>query len=147
GLAITLGLRDDVSMIRRIQQFTTQTIPVQQIARLEPKTQEPRIFPPRPAGSFDDRAPRGNFGGRPGFGNKPFRRDDRPQHGGKPFGQQERGFAPRDDRGFQPRPEGFQPRGDERGFAPREDRGFQPRDDRGFAPRADRGFQPREERS
>ena len=148
GLAITLGLRDDVSMIRRIQQFTTQTIPVQQIAGLEPKTQEPRIFPPRPAGSFDDRGPRGNFGGRPGFGNKPFRRDDRPQHGGgKPFGQQDRGFAPREDRGFQPRPEGFQPRGDERGFAPREDRGFQPRDDRGFAPRADRGFQPREERS
>ncbi len=153
GLAITLGLRDDVSMIRRIQQFTTQTIPVQQIAGLEPKTQEPRIFPPRPAGSFDDRGPRGHFGGgfgggRPGFGNKPFRREDRPQHGGgKPFGQQDRGFAPRDDRGFQPRQDGFQPRGDERGFAPREDRGFQPRDERGFAPRADRGFQPRDERS
>jgi superfamily II DNA/RNA helicase len=151
GLAITLGLREDVSMIRRIQQFTTQTIPVQQIAGLEPKTQEPRIFPPRPAGSFDDRGPRGHFGGgRPGFGNKSFRREDggRPFHaGGKPFGGQDRGFAPRDDRGFQPRQDGFQPRGDERGFAPREDRGFQPRDDRGFAPRADRGFQPREERS
>ncbi|MGQ3050661.1 MAG: DEAD/DEAH box helicase [Roseateles sp.] len=144
GLAITLGMREDVSMIRRIQQFTTQQIPVEQIAGLEPKTQEPRIFPPRPAGSFDDRAPRGNFGGgRPSFGNKPFRRDDRPQHGaGKPFGQPDRGFAPRDDRGFQPRPEGFQPRGDERGFAPRDDRGFQPRDDRGFAPRGDRPFTP-----
>jgi superfamily II DNA/RNA helicase len=163
GLAITLGLRDDVSMIRRIQQFTTQTIPVQQIAGLEPKTQEPRIFPPRPAGSFDDRGPRGHFGGgRPGFGNKPFRREEggRPHHGaGKPFGQQDRGFAPRgadtrfapnageqqrfaprDDRGFQPRQDGFQPRGDERGFAPREDRGFQPRDDRGFQPRGDRPF-------
>ena len=140
GLAITLGLRDDVSMIRRIQQFTTQTIPVQQIAGLEPKTQEPRIFPPRPAGSFDDRGPRGHFGGgRPGFGNKSFRREDggRPHHGGgKPFGQ---------DRGFAPRQDGFAPRGDERGFAPREDRGFQPRDDRGFQPRADRGFQPRNE--
>ncbi|MFG6413638.1 DEAD/DEAH box helicase [Roseateles sp. DC23W] len=159
GLAITLGLRDDVSMIRRIQQFTTQTIPVQQIAGLEPKTQEPRIFPPRPAGSFDDRGPRGNFGGRPGFGNKPFRREEggRPFHGGgKPFGGQDRGFAPRDDRGFQPRAEGFQPRGDERGFAPREDRGFAPRgegqgfqprpDNRGFAPRDDRGFQPRGDR-
>jgi len=157
GLAITLGLRDDVSMIRRIQQFTTQTIPVQQIVGLEPKTQEPRIFPPRPAGSFDDRGPRGHFGGgfgggRPGFGNKSFRREDggRPHHGGgKPFGGQDRGFAPRgdDSRGFAPRQDGFQPRGDERGFAPREDRGFQPRDDRGFAPRADHGFQPRDERS
>ena len=147
GLAITLGLRDDVSMIRRIQQFTTQTIPVSHVAGLEPKTQEPRIFPPRPAGQGFDRNDR--FGGRPGFGNKSFRRDDggRPPHrgGGKPFG--DRGFAPRDDRGFQPRQDGFQPRGDGRGFAPREDRGFQPRDDRGFAPRADRGFQPREERS
>ncbi|KQY81631.1 DEAD/DEAH box helicase [Pelomonas sp. Root1444] len=142
GLAITLGLRDDVSMIRRIQQFTTQTIPVQQIAGLEPKTQEPRIFPPRPAGSFDDRGPRGHFGGgRPGFGNKPFRREDggRPfQGGGKPFGQ---------DRGFAPRQDGFQPRQDERGFAPRDDRGFQPRDERSFASRQDdRGFQPRGDR-
>jgi superfamily II DNA/RNA helicase len=163
GLAITLGLRDDVSMIRRIQQFTTQTIPVQQIAGLEPKTQEPRIFPPRPAGSFDDRGPRGNFGGRPGFGNKPFRREEggRPFHGGgKPFGHghhgQDRGFAPRDDRGFAPRGEqrGFVPRGDDRGFQPRdnrdfqarEERGFQPRDERSFQPREDRGFQPREDR-
>ncbi len=147
GLAITLGLRDDVSMIRRIQQFTTQTIPVQHIAGLEPKTQEPRIFPPRPeghGGSFDSRGPRGHFGGgRPGFGNKPFRRDERPQHGGgKPFGQEHRGFQPRGDE------RGFAPRGDDsRGFAPREDRGFQPRDERGFAPRNDRGFQPRDERS
>jgi superfamily II DNA/RNA helicase len=149
GLAITLGLRDDVSMIRRIQQFTTQTIPVQQIAGLEPKTQEPRIFPPRPAGSFDDRGPRGFGGGRPGFGNKPFRREEggRPHHGGgKPFGREfggqgaDRGFQPRDDRGFQPR-------ADERGFAPRDDRGFQPRDERSFAPRQDdRGFQPRGDR-
>ncbi|KQV60663.1 RNA helicase [Pelomonas sp. Root1217] len=164
GLAITLGMRDDVSMIRRIQQFTTQTIPVQQIAGLEPKTQEPRIFPPRPAGSFDDRAPRGNFGGRPGFGNKPFRREEggRPFHGGgKPFshgsGGQDRGFAPRDDRGFAPQGDnrgfapredrGFAPQGDNRGFAPREDRGFAPREDRGFQPRDDRGFAPRAERS
>jgi superfamily II DNA/RNA helicase len=153
GLAITLGLRDDVSMIRRIQQFTTQTIPVQQIAGLEPKTQEPRIFPPRPAGQGFERGDRGHFGGgRPSFGNKSFRRDDdrggRPFHGGgKPFG--DRGFQPRNE-GFQPRQDGFQPRGGEdRGFQPREERGFQPRDNRGFAPRGDRGdrgFAPREER-
>jgi superfamily II DNA/RNA helicase len=157
GLAITLGLRDDVSMIRRIQQFTTQQIPVQQIEGLEPKTQEPRIFPPRPAGSFDDRGPRGNFGARPGFGNKPFRREEggRPHHGGgKPFGSgQDRGFAPRgvEERSFAPRDDrgdrGFQPRGQDTRFAPREDRGFAPRgDERGFAPRDDRGFQPRGDR-
>ncbi|MBV8036830.1 DEAD/DEAH box helicase [Roseateles sp.] len=161
GLAITLGLRDDVSMIRRIQQFTTQTIPVSQIAGLEPKTQEPRIFPPRPAGQGFDRGDR--FGGRPGFGNKSFRRDDnghggRPHHGGgKPFGHgahpgggrwEERRFGdnrPLDNQGGEPR--GFQNR-DDRGFAPRgEGRGFQPRpDSRGFAPREERGFQPRDDR-
>ncbi|MFG6463854.1 DEAD/DEAH box helicase [Roseateles sp. DXS20W] len=153
GLAITLGLREDVSMIRRIQQFTTQTIPVSQIAGLEPKTQEPRIFPPRPAGQGFDRGG-DRFGGRPGFGNKSFRRDGqgfgggRPhQGGGRPF-EQDRGFAPRDDRGFAPRGEGrgFPPRHENRGFQPREDRGFQPREDRGFAPREERGFQPRDDR-
>ena len=150
GLAITLGLRDDVSMIRRIQQFTTQTIPVSHIAGLEPKTQEPRIFPPRPAGSFDDRGPRGHFGGgRPGFGNKPFRREEggRPHHGGgKPFG---RDFGGHGDRGFAPRGEQQfgAPQGEQQRFAPRDDRGFQPRqDERGFAPRDDRGFQPRGDR-
>ena len=177
GLAITLGLREDVSMIRRIQQFTTQTIPVSQIAGLEPKSQEPRIFPPRPAGQGFDRGDRGHFGGgRPGFGNKSFRRDEggygggRPHHGGgKPFGQgpdrgfaprgedrgfqgrDERGFQPRQDRGFAPRGEGqgFVPRGEPRGFQPREDRGFQNRDGfqpREFQPRDDRGFQPRGDR-
>ncbi|MFT7723690.1 MAG: DEAD/DEAH box helicase [Roseateles sp.] len=154
GLAITLGLRDDVGMIRRIQQFTTQTIPVQQIAGLEPKTQEPRIFPPRPAGQGFERGG-DRFGGRPGFGNKSFRRDDggRPHHGGgKPFGHGgDRGFAPRGDhRGFHGRDDrGFAPRGgDDRGFAPREDRGFAPRGEgQGFQPRGDnRGFQPREDR-
>jgi len=166
GLAITLGLRDDVSMIRRIQQFTTQQIPVSQIAGLEPRTQEPRIFPPRPAGQGFDRGDRGHFGGgRPGFGNKSFRRDDgghggRPHHGGgKPFGRDGgRDFGGHGDRGFAPRGEqprfggprddrGFQPcHHDERGFAPREERGFHGRDERGFQPRDDRGFQPRGDR-
>ncbi|PZP36678.1 MAG: RNA helicase [Roseateles depolymerans] len=158
GLAITLGLREDVGMIRRIQQFTTQQIPVQQIAGLEPKTQEPRIFPPRPAGERGDR-----FGqGRPGFGRKNFSRDDGPRHGGGFHGGPRREDGPRFDdrrpferqgegRGFGGGERSFDrgqdrsgPRRDERGFAPREDRGFAPREDRGFAPRGgDRGFAPR----
>ncbi|MET0518820.1 MAG: helicase-related protein, partial [Burkholderiaceae bacterium] len=159
GLAVTLACRDDVSMIRRIQQFTTQQIPVAQIEGLEPKTQEPRIFPPRPAGSFDDRGPRGHFGGKPGFGGgskfggkpggfgggKPFHRD-----AGKPFVRE--GGRPEFRDGAAPR-EGFGG-GDNRGFAPRGDfrqdrpefRGEQPRsfekkpfgENRGFAPRGDR---------
>src|SRR4029078_6390058 len=37
GLAVTLAERMDSGMIRRIQQFTTQTIPVATIGGLEPK--------------------------------------------------------------------------------------------------------------
>jgi superfamily II DNA/RNA helicase len=94
GLAVTLAERRDVSMIKRIQQFTTQQIPVAMVAGLEPKQPEPRLFngpargpggggggfhqqhrdrrdgPPR-GGSFAG-APRGGDGPRPPFGGKPF---------------------------------------------------------------------------
>ena len=110
GLAVTLAVRDDVSMIRRIQQFTTQQIPVAHIAGLEPKTQEPRIFPPRPMGErggdrgFEDRprwsdkregfgaqkrfggAPNRNYEGKTGF-NKPFVREEGGYRGPRPEGQ------------------------------------------------------------
>jgi superfamily II DNA/RNA helicase len=44
GQAITLAERRDASMIRRIQQFTTQTIPVGVIEGLEPKRPVPELF-------------------------------------------------------------------------------------------------------
>lgn len=70
GLAVTLAERMDVGMIRRIQHFTTQDIPVATVTGLEPKIPAPRIFAARPEGQGD----------RPGFGaRKPF-------GGGKPFG-------------------------------------------------------------
>jgi len=166
GLAVTLATRDDVSMIRRIQQFTTQTIPSAQIEGLEPKSQEPRIFPPRPAGAggFEDRGARPGWGGKPGFGGKslgggkPFHRDaGRPfvrdnRDGGRPQGFEPRGgeFRPDArpvDRGFD---RGFD-RGQDRGFdrAPAErgfDRGFD-RGNAGFAPRGDKpAFAPRGDR-
>jgi len=165
GLAVTLAVRDDVSMIRRIQQFTTQTIPVAQIEGLEPKTQEPRIFPPRPAGAggYEDRGPRQGYANKSGFnnksfGSKPFHRDGaKPAFnrdgGGKAFGRdvgREGGgnFAPRDggsdnrgfapDRGFSGKP--FEHRGGERSH----DRSFDNGGERGFAPRGDRpAFVPR----
>ena len=119
GLAITLGERMDVGMIRRIQQFTTQSIPVATIEGLEPKSPEPKMFAPRPEG-----APAGRFG------NKPF---GKPGYGpSKSFGKKP----------FTPRGEGFAPRGGE-GYAPRGGEGFAPRDrapfDRDAAPR----FEPR----
>ena len=123
GLAVTLAERMDAGMIRRIQQFTTQNIPVATVSGLEPKSPEPKMFPPRPEGKF---------------GNKPFGRgNDFAKRPGKPF-------APRRDAGFAPRrDEGFAPRRDE-GFAPRRDEGFQPRRDDGFAARRDQAHAPRD---
>jgi superfamily II DNA/RNA helicase len=89
GLAITLGERMDVGMIRRIQQFTTQNIPVAVVAGLEPKSPEPRMFAPRSEG-----APAGRFGakpfGKPAFGKKPFAPRDR-----APFDRDAGRFEPR----------------------------------------------------
>jgi superfamily II DNA/RNA helicase len=100
GLAVTLAERRDGGMIRRIQQFTTQNIPVATIAGLEPKSPEPRLVAARP----DSR-----FGGRPGAPGKSF---------GKPFaGHGGERFKPRND-------ERFAPRGGE-GFAPRDRAPFQ----------------------
>ncbi|MGY4828318.1 DEAD/DEAH box helicase [Sphaerotilaceae bacterium SBD11-9] len=92
GLAVTLAERMDSGMIRRIQQFTTQNIPVATIAGLEPKQPEPRMYAPRPEGRFGGKP---SFGGhraggpgKGGFGHKPF---------GKPVHQRAgEGFAPRD---------------------------------------------------
>jgi superfamily II DNA/RNA helicase len=99
GLAITLGERMDAGMIRRIQQFTTQNIPVAVVAGLEPKSPEPKMLPPRGEGRFVPNKP---FA-KPGFGP------------GKSFGKKP----------FAPRTEGFAPR---EGFAQRNDGGFAPRD-------------------
>ncbi|HJV94875.1 MAG TPA: DEAD/DEAH box helicase [Albitalea sp.] len=82
GLAVTLAERMDTGMIRRIQQFTTQNIPVATVAGLEPKSPEPKMFAPRPEGKF---------------GGKPF---GKPGDGGKRFGKP---FAPRRDNAFAPR--------------------------------------------
>ena len=118
GLAITLGERMDVGMIRRIQQFTTQSIPVKTVEGLEPKSPEPKMFAARPEGA-----------GR--FGNKPF---GKPSYGKKPFEHRGQGFAPRGGEGFAPRDRApF-----DRNAAPR----FEPRAPHGDAPRSspfDRG--------
>ncbi len=113
GLAVTLAERMDAGMIRRIQQFTTQRIPVAAIQGLEPRTPEPRTFSARPSG--DEGAPRRGAGhaGRKPFG-APGRRDERfAGHRGAPAGRDERG-GPRDDRPPFGRPSGPFQRRDER---------------------------------
>jgi len=114
-LAVTLAERMDTGMIRRIQQFTTQNIPVAIVSGLEPKSPEPKIFAPRPEAKFGGK----QFGRGNDFSKRP----------GKPF-------APRRDAGFAPRRD--------EGFAPRRDQGFPPRRDEAFAPRRDQVFVPRD---
>jgi superfamily II DNA/RNA helicase len=117
GRAITLAERRDASMIRRIQQFTTQTIPVGVVVGLEPQ---------RPTPDMNMRSgPRRDIGGRP-------------PHRGAPGARGPRHF---DDNRRDPRGEG-RPAGAPHGFgAPRPsgDRPDRPFADRGFA---DRGAHP-----
>src|SRR5882672_7483128 len=84
GLAVTLAERMDAGMIRRIQQFTTQNIPVQTIAGLEPKVLAPKLHAPRAEGGA-------RFGAKP-FGHKPA-------HGAK------KPYAPRDRAPFERAPQ------------------------------------------
>ncbi|MDP9043836.1 MAG: DEAD/DEAH box helicase, partial [Pseudomonadota bacterium] len=140
GLAITLGERMDVGMIRRIQQFTTQNIPVAVVAGLEPKTPEPKMFATRPEGGA-------RFGAKP-YVKKPYAARGEGGFGPRDRNAFERSSAPR----FEPRTAhgADTPRGNpfERGVpAGRTDR--QP----GFAPRkpaplaAKGGFKPNRPRS
>ena len=110
GLAITLGERMDVGMIRRIQQFTTQSIPVAVVEGLEPKTPEPKMFAMRSEG-----APAGRFGAKPGYGPA------------KSFGKKP--FAPRQNAGFAPRERApFDRNAGDRSFGDRDSNRFeQPR--------------------
>jgi superfamily II DNA/RNA helicase len=83
GRAITLAERRDVSMIRRIQQFTTQPIPVTTVAGLEPTRPAPELFtrPPRRDGGRPPHCGHGGPGGRPGFGGRrDFREHGAPRH-------------------------------------------------------------------
>ena len=126
GLAITLGERMDVGMIRRIQQFTTQSIPVSMIEGLEPKSPEPKMFAARPEG------PAGRFGSKP-FG--------KPGFGGNSYGKKP--FTPRGEGGYAPRGNtGFAPRGGE-GFAPRDRAPYERNATSTFEPRAQPGDVPR----
>ena len=89
GLAVTLAERMDVGMIRRIQHFTTQDIPVATVAGLEPRIPAPRIFAQRAEGQGE----RPGFGARKSFGGgkpfgakKPFGAGGNKPFGKKPFG-------------------------------------------------------------
>jgi superfamily II DNA/RNA helicase len=85
GIAVTLAERGDISMIKRIQQFTTQQIPVSRIEGLEPRSEDPKIYPSRPGSDRGDRGgDRGGYAGNRGgyAGNRGGFGGNRPQGGG-----------------------------------------------------------------
>ena len=100
GLAITLGERMDAGMIRRIQQFTTQNIPVATIVGLEPKIAAPTMYASRPAAPGGER----KFGGparHSAGGGSTFNKGGPAKRFDKPFGpRRDDGFAPRQDSPF-----------------------------------------------
>ncbi len=108
GLAITLAERRDVGMIKRIQQYTTQPIPVATVAGLEPRLPAPAIFnrpagPQRDFGGHREQRPHREF--QPRREGQPFqpRRDDRNDRGAAPrheraAHQEQRPWQPRDQR-------------------------------------------------
>ncbi|MEY2729211.1 MAG: ATP-dependent helicase RhlE [Pseudomonadota bacterium] len=112
GLAVTLAERRDVSMVKRIQQFTTQSIPVAQVTGLEPQQPEPRIFMGAPRGAGGEH--RGHPGSRFGGHGHPGAR-----HGGRPGGHPGGHSGGRAPWGAQGRAEG---QGEGRGEGYRQDR-------------------------
>ncbi|MEK8050427.1 DEAD/DEAH box helicase [Ideonella sp. DXS22W] len=138
GLAITLGERRDLGMIRRIERFTTQPIAVAVVPGLEPKMPAPADAP------RGDRRP-GGFGGFGGRGERPGYGRGRPGQGGQGGYGSFNSFGGGRDRGHGgPAPHGD--RGDRGGFGhdrggDRGDRGFGGQDRGGFgAPQEHRGF-------
>jgi superfamily II DNA/RNA helicase len=101
GRAVTLAERRDVPMIRRIQHYTTQPIPVATVEGLEPQRPAPETMQRPPRGG----APRhgGHHHGKGGPGGAGYGRvGDYFQHRGGP--RQDRGF------GGQPSHQGHPPR-------------------------------------
>jgi superfamily II DNA/RNA helicase len=96
GLAVTLAERMDAGMIRRIQQFTTQSIAVATIGGLEPKTAQPKVFAGAAAGRdrFDSQRPHDR---RRPFADRAPARDAAPRAAARanPF---DRALPVRDDR-------------------------------------------------
>ncbi|MEO6363901.1 MAG: C-terminal helicase domain-containing protein, partial [Caldimonas sp.] len=100
GLAVTLAERMDTGMMRRIQQFTTQEIPVATIAGLEPKTLAPRMRTHAPS-----------HGHSHAHAHSPTARPQRVEPRGNPF---DRTLPNRDERGApvrRPGPASFKGRG------------------------------------
>ena len=86
GLAVTLAERRDLPMIRRIQHYTTQAIPVSTAVGLEPRgpapdtsVRPPRAGAPRGGKPFARGGDSASFGARPRFGGDRAPQGDGPR--------------------------------------------------------------------
>ena len=142
GLAVTLAERMDSGMIRRIQQFTTQQIPVGTIAGLEPKNPEPKLHAMRPEGRFGKPA----GGPAKSYGKKPFVRGDAggAAHDRAPFDRSKARFEPRAAHGADGARSPFDRAPAAGRFEPVRPAGFAHR--KGAAPVAKGGFKPQRPR-
>jgi superfamily II DNA/RNA helicase len=80
GLAITLAQADDVGMIRRIERFTTQKMPVEMIVGLEPKKAEPRAGNGSGKSAGGRGKPGSKGGGKSGSRGRSFEPRGEPRH-------------------------------------------------------------------
>ncbi|MBS0449544.1 MAG: DEAD/DEAH box helicase [Proteobacteria bacterium] len=132
GLAVTLAERMDTGMIRRIQQFTTQAIPVATVAGLEPQAPAPKLHAARPDARGYGRPP--THGRRPA---PPHAHAHAPR-GGDPFSpRREAGAFEAPRRGGDTRPSGHAP------ARPHAKAGFKPHAKAGFKPHAKPSGKPR----
>ncbi len=97
GLAVTIAERRDIPMLRRIERYTTQNIPVSTIAGLEPKAPMQSTGPRFGNKPMPGQRREGGFGG----GGRSF---GAPREGGFGGGGNGGGYQNRDSRG--PRPQG-----------------------------------------
>jgi hypothetical protein len=166
GLAITLAERRDVGMIRRIERFTGNNLPVAVVPGLEPRIPAPQ--PMRSGGPrrFDDErphgghrpnfnGPRGGFGGhrshgggeREGFGQRQGFGNDRPRFGdrGPGHGGDRPQFNERPQHQGDRRPFGDRPQFNRDGGEQRPARSDNPLQRQDGAPRGDyRGQRPQQ---
>ena len=142
GLAVTLAERMDSGMIRRIQQFTTQQIPVATIVGLEPKNPEPKLHAARPEGRFGKPA----GGPAKSYGKKPFVRGDAggAAHERAPFDRSKARFEPRAAHGTDGARSPFDRAPAAGRFEPARPAGFAHR--KGTGPAAKGGFKPQRPR-
>ncbi|TAL26633.1 MAG: DEAD/DEAH box helicase [Aquabacterium sp.] len=144
GLALTLAGRDDQHMIRRIERFTSQDIPVATVAGMEPTKPVPSARPVGGPGKFNKKPMPGQRHGQGGWNKGP--RDEGRFESRGPRDEQR---PPRHEGGFRPEGRPAFRQDERRSFDDRRPQGDRPQGDRPFGdrpfgqrPAGNGGFKP-----